>query len=76
MQDSDSRWEGFDIPLTETDSRQKKACLLEYDGGKEGEAEERERRKKEGVLVSMGRGDERLGVEVFGVGVSLLGLNW
>lgn len=51
----------------------KKACLLEYDGGKE---EKKERKKKEGVLVSMGRGDERLGVEVFGVGVSLLGLNW
>lgn len=31
----------FDIPLTSrTDSRQKKACLLEYDGRKEGGVEE------------------------------------
>lgn len=75
MQDSDSRWGGFGIPLTETDSRQKKrVCWSMVEERRE--KQRRERRKKEGVLVSMGRGDERLGVEVFGVGVSLLGLNW
>lgn len=48
MQDSDSRWEGFDIPLTETDSRQKKrVCWSMMEERREKQRRGRGGRRKE-----------------------------
>lgn len=74
IQYSDSRWKKIDIPLNRnrwiTDKKRVSAEVCWRRGGRSRGGERR--RKEEGVLVSMGgrskEGDERLGVEVFGVG--------